>query len=173
MGCLVLDRVILSGPRVILFLSGPSHLRARFVLLPCYTPVRLNDVRLEHESARGAELYRVRRKRFMQLLFCSFMTFEKYSRRRFGNTHTAVQDTRMHTAHEATPHTTTNTPRSHCGVVAHSTNYTNSTQRSRLIRGQGTVVLLRACITSTCGGVAGLATTYSLAATRFSSQLLT
>ena len=139
MGCLVSDRVIhiLSGPRVILFLSGPSHLRARFVLLPCYTPVRLNDVRLKHESARGAELYRVRRKRFMQLLFCSFMTFEKYSRRRFGNTHTAVQDTRMHTAHEATPHTTTNTPRSHCGVVAHSTNYTNSTQRSRLIRGQG------------------------------------
>ena len=52
-------------------------------------------------------------------------------------THKAVQDTRMHTAHEATLHTTTNTPRSHCGVVAHSANYTNSTQRSRLIRGAG------------------------------------
>ena len=53
------------------------------------------------------------------------------------STHKAVPDTRMHTAHEATLHTTTNTPRSHCGVVAHSANYTNSTQRSRLIRGAG------------------------------------
>merc|ERR1711865_1341850 len=99
------------------------------------------------------------------------MPFEKYSRRRFGKTHTRLS--KIHACiRPMRPHHTP-PPTHHVHTVA-----LWLTVRTTLIPHRGRdsfavrVVLLRACIYLNLRWGRGLATTYSLAATRFSSQLL-